>query len=173
MTSPNVVDCGEHGTQRPAYICQHLLGSSGLGFFTPDSGDGELEGWCADCERVRAGVGEWNDESEKYAGITLVCERCFVSAYQRHHRCSDDVLNTDFNDGPRDYLNGLFIVGIALPLWCAIVVAVGWLFGVSVSDPLPFERPYALAFVLSLLAAFPICIWISMFVVRRRTSRCT
>ena len=102
-----------------------------------------------------------------------MCELCFVAAYKRNHRCADPVLNAGFNDGPRDYLNGLFVIGIALPLWSAIVVAVGWLIVISGSDPLPFEKPYAIALFLSLIAILPICIWISMRAVRRLTSRST
>jgi hypothetical protein len=34
-------------------------------------------GWCQACEDVRAAEGGWNDRSEGYAQITLICSRCF------------------------------------------------------------------------------------------------
>jgi hypothetical protein len=78
------VQCPEHGPQRACFICHHLSGSAktgdgGLGFFVPDVLDDDPQAWCAECDAVlRTTGGEWNDESEAFADIAAVCERCFA-----------------------------------------------------------------------------------------------
>jgi uncharacterized protein YjaG (DUF416 family) len=37
----------------------------------------ELNAWCDACDEVLAEVGEWNDESEGYAKIKLICDVCY------------------------------------------------------------------------------------------------
>jgi hypothetical protein len=77
------VQCGEHGDCPAAFVCQHLVHGSGLGFVEPDqeaiSEDEPDErcAWCSECERVRAQQGGWNDVSEGFAQFMLVCDVCF------------------------------------------------------------------------------------------------
>ena len=77
------VECGTHGTQQATYVCKHIVQSvrDGVprGFLTAhDPGNPHPDAWCADCEeRVQATDGEWNDESEAFAGITLLCSACY------------------------------------------------------------------------------------------------
>ena len=78
------VECGKHGTRYPAYVCQHLNLQTRVGFYEPfasDPGvtysDDELNAWCDACDEVLLRVGEWNDESEAFAKIKLVCDVCY------------------------------------------------------------------------------------------------
>jgi hypothetical protein len=81
------VQCHEHGPVEAAYVCRHLVrqlrdpSPERIGFFKPDAGVGEtpdeLQGWCGDCDAVLRRVGEWNDESEAFAGVTLICSGCY------------------------------------------------------------------------------------------------
>ena len=82
------VECCEHGKQPATYVCQHTVQSlrdgKPRGFWSsvespenprPDS-------WCSACEDVVNRVGEWNDESEAFAGVKLLCGACYDKAKQ-------------------------------------------------------------------------------------------
>jgi hypothetical protein len=84
MSEKQVVHCGSHGPRRPAYVCRHVVRGSGLGFFTPDEPGDDLHAWCRACDRVLQACGEWNDESEAYAQIVLICDLCFEAARKRN-----------------------------------------------------------------------------------------
>lgn len=79
------VDCGIHGYRRPAYVCQHLNLKTACGFeeaFETHKGmeleeDDDFCAWCSVCEKVRIEKDGWNEESEKFAKIKLVCEECY------------------------------------------------------------------------------------------------
>jgi hypothetical protein len=86
MDEERVVHCDDHGPRRAAFVCRHLVGGSGLGFFTPDEPGDDLEAWCGECDRVLHRCGEWNDESERFARITLICDLCFEAARTRNSR---------------------------------------------------------------------------------------
>jgi len=64
----------------------------GLGFLEPNrepiSADEPDErcAWCADCERVRSQQCGWNDISEAFAGVTMICDLCFDAARSRNRR---------------------------------------------------------------------------------------
>ena len=85
-TGERFVQCATHGRVQPAFVCRHLVEqlrnprSERIGFFRPAANDGEpeeLQAWCADCDVVLRRVGEWNDESEAFAGVTLICSGCY------------------------------------------------------------------------------------------------
>ena len=80
----DLVSCGTHGPRPAAFVCRHVLESlrtrSRVGFHTPNDADDDDQGWCDACERVRAREGEWNDRSEAYADIRLICIDCFQQA---------------------------------------------------------------------------------------------
>ena len=88
VTEKRYVQCGTHGEVEPAFVCQHLLGACGdaptaVGWFEaeidPDNREwGDQNGWCAACDEVLSEEGEWNDRSEGFAQIKLVCEFCFA-----------------------------------------------------------------------------------------------
>ena len=79
------VDCTIHGFARPAFVCQHLNLKTAVGFEEAfetfprmELGEDEdLQAWCYECEKMRSKYGEWNEESEKFAQIKLICEECY------------------------------------------------------------------------------------------------
>jgi hypothetical protein len=80
----DLVSCCTHGPRPAAFVCRHVLASlrarSRVGFHTPGDADGDDQAWCDACEQVRAREGEWNDRSEAYAAIRLICIDCFHQA---------------------------------------------------------------------------------------------
>lgn len=90
INKDTIVECGIHGLFRPAYVCQHLNLEDKLGFneaFETWEGmeleEGEdLGAWCDECEKVRLKHDGWNEESEKFANIKLVCEDCYFEMKQ-------------------------------------------------------------------------------------------
>jgi hypothetical protein len=88
MAESRIVHCGEHGERRPTFVCRHLLGGSARGFFEgqPNSVEDSDErcAWCEECERIRQKHGGWNDESEAFAGVTMICDLCFDATRLRN-----------------------------------------------------------------------------------------
>ena len=88
------VHCAQHGATGPAFVCRHARQGSGLGFYVangPHPGDegespfkGCPNGWCGECEQKRRECGGWNDESEAFSGVTLVCVYCFEEIRRRN-----------------------------------------------------------------------------------------
>ncbi len=79
------VSCDQHGESLPTFVCHHLVGGSGLGFFyADDPGNPRPDAWCKACDDVLTRVGEWNDESEAFANITLLCSACYDEAKRRN-----------------------------------------------------------------------------------------
>ena len=77
------VECETHGTSRVAFVCQHLLKGSNLGFneafesnplIEPDD---DYQAWCDECEKTWEKEGEWNETSMAFAKIKLVCDQCY------------------------------------------------------------------------------------------------
>ncbi len=76
------VHCSQHGETNPAYACCHLVSSlrdgveRGLVFVRDD--DNQYNGWCGECDEFFMANGEeWNDRTEGFAKISLICEGCF------------------------------------------------------------------------------------------------
>lgn len=88
------VDCGVHGFSRPAYICQHLNVNESNGFeeaFIATKGmdlddDDAFAAWCNECETIRIENDGWNDVSENFANIKLVCEDCYFELKEQSER---------------------------------------------------------------------------------------
>lgn len=81
------VECPVHGKQHATYVCQHIVQSlrDGVprGFWSAEGEPGELrpDSWCDACEeKLNSTGGEWNDESEQFAGVTLLCGACYDRA---------------------------------------------------------------------------------------------
>jgi hypothetical protein len=95
MSDLGPVHCRQHGERRPTFVCKHLVRGSGLGFFSPNRPPAveeadEQTAWCSDCERVRQEQGGgWDDVSEGYASVTMVCEACFEAARHRNEFGTD------------------------------------------------------------------------------------
>ena len=84
LENHNKVECCDHGLRNRAYVCQHLVTSEFTGFwesFDSDStkiyNNDELNAWCDECDKILLEQGEWNDISEAFAGIKLICDVCF------------------------------------------------------------------------------------------------
>lgn len=83
MNEPDegTVECPEHGTQGPAYVCRHLNLETPVGFvegYDPDDPGGQLyQAWCHACDEVLMREGDWNDASEAFAQPGLVCRACY------------------------------------------------------------------------------------------------
>ena len=79
------VECPEHGRTQATFVCRHLAESlhtgRATGFFTSDAEQPRPDAWCAACEEMvwRTG-GEWTEESEAFAGVTLICGGCYDRA---------------------------------------------------------------------------------------------
>ncbi len=79
------VECSKHKFRRRAYVCQHLTTKSTIGFEEASEtledmelGDeDDFQAWCTVCEMERQKEDGWNDKSEAFAKIKLVCEKCY------------------------------------------------------------------------------------------------
>jgi hypothetical protein len=83
------IECCEHGKQQATYVCQHtvqtLSDNVTRGFWSaePEAGDSRPDSWCSACEEmVNETGGAWNDESEEFAGVRLICGACYDRAKQ-------------------------------------------------------------------------------------------
>lgn len=92
MSDPSKnVECREHGKRVAAFVCQHLVAGSEMGFHCGTSADDPddpcPDAWCDRCEDAfQAEGGEWNDRSAAVAGIKLLCDRCYEAARERNWR---------------------------------------------------------------------------------------
>jgi len=79
------VECDHHGKSHATFVCQHLARGQGRGFFTsePDA-DPRPDAWCFACEQVVNAAGEWNDESEAFAAIRMLCAGCYDEVRRRN-----------------------------------------------------------------------------------------
>lgn len=79
----DTIDCEQHGKQDETFVCSHLAESlqsgdrAGFCFASEPRGDA----WCDVCEEVRlkegGTSGDWNEKSEAFAEITLICGKCY------------------------------------------------------------------------------------------------
>lgn len=82
--SEKFVECYSHGNSEPAFICHHFLEEEKVGWNEPeeysyeedDEFAGCLNAWCDKCEVVANEGGGWNEETEAFADIQLVCKNC-------------------------------------------------------------------------------------------------
>jgi len=79
----NALVCEDHGAARAAFVCQHLNKDTYTGFHEAFESnpliepEDDYQAWCDKCERERLKEGEWNERSEKFAKIRLICDQCF------------------------------------------------------------------------------------------------
>lgn len=90
------VECGKHGLSAATFVCQHLASGEKLGFnvgYDPEFLDDLYpDAWCNECEKMLESEGEWNEVSEKYADIKLLCSQCYEdlrekTGYQMRSLC--------------------------------------------------------------------------------------
>jgi hypothetical protein len=75
------VTCASHGEAYATYICEHLVGAVNVDWYSEEPNKDDLwpDAWCARCQREFAAEGEWNEKSERAAGlaIKLICHHCY------------------------------------------------------------------------------------------------
>lgn len=81
MNDYSKAECSIHGAQRAAYVCQHLNvpaeETRDRGFIAVRDDQGCINAWCDTCEAYLVANGdEWNDKTEAFASIRLLCESC-------------------------------------------------------------------------------------------------
>ena len=100
--SKNGVECAEHGVREATYVCQHLASAVGSGSHCGHDDDepDQLwpDAWCDACENVRESEGEWNDRSEAFAGIRLLCDGCYQRVRGRNWKQDDAAFSKLAND---------------------------------------------------------------------------
>lgn len=87
MSEPqHLIECVEHGQQPSTCVCQHIAQTvsdgEARGFCWADDPDNPRpDAWCSKCEaKVQETGGVWNDESETFAGVMLLCSSCYDRA---------------------------------------------------------------------------------------------
>jgi hypothetical protein len=79
------VECSKHEYGRRAFVCQHLNTETIVGFeeafdthkdMQLDDED-DFQAWCSRCEIERQKEDGWNETSEAFANIKIVCEACY------------------------------------------------------------------------------------------------
>ncbi len=71
-----------------------------VGFYEPFDSDpnkiyanDELNAWCDACDEVLWKVGEWNEDTEAFASIKLVCDKCFFKMKELNQHYQPDLIN--------------------------------------------------------------------------------
>jgi hypothetical protein len=79
------VECTKHGEGDACFICGHLPGAVGAGFFHgPSRKDPRPDAWCARCDEVLRVEKRWNARSEAFAEITVRCSGCYDEIRERN-----------------------------------------------------------------------------------------
>jgi hypothetical protein len=99
------VECGKHGSSAATFVCQHLASGEKLGFnvgYDPEFPDDLYpDAWCNECEKMLESEGEWNEVSEKYADIKLLCSQCYEDLREKNWVQDDESLHNIICDGFR------------------------------------------------------------------------
>src|SRR6476661_3119909 len=68
---------------------------AGWGFFCSDNdgSDQRPDAWCKECDRMLFEEGEWNDRSEGFAQIKMVCAGCYDEIRRRNLTTVEGVNN--------------------------------------------------------------------------------
>lgn len=83
MTSRNI-ECSSHGVCEATYVCRHIWGSGdnvpSVGFnYSSLSNDAYPNAWCDACDDfLMANGGDWNDITEAFARVSLLCSGCYL-----------------------------------------------------------------------------------------------
>ncbi|HEX2872559.1 MAG TPA: hypothetical protein VHP33_14920, partial [Polyangiaceae bacterium] len=77
--------CVVHGQSDAAFVCKHLAArvtapGASIGFVQPSPRDkNSRQAWCRECDAMFLREGQWNDVSEAFAKVTMICADCFDS----------------------------------------------------------------------------------------------
>ena len=101
------IDCKIHGKNEEAFVCQHLVEGEDLGFnIGYDANDPYTlnpDAWCNQCESVWQEEGEWNERSEAFAGIKIICSQCYQGVRERNWIENESITNSLIEAG-KEYL---------------------------------------------------------------------
>ncbi|WP_215408428.1 hypothetical protein [Vibrio gigantis] len=81
-----VIKCCVHGEQQETFVCQHIIQTledgKARGFWWANDPENERpDAWCTECEHmVQITNGEWTEESEAFAKVSLLCGACYDKA---------------------------------------------------------------------------------------------
>lgn len=73
-----VVTCPTHGESHATFVCRHLANGENAGFCSADdTDDPRPDAWCGACDEVLRREEGWNDVSEAFAAVTVICAGCY------------------------------------------------------------------------------------------------
>lgn len=79
--------CSGHGASFPTYVCTHLFHETDQGFHASDNPETPRpDAWCDRCEALLQHTGEWTDEAEAFAQVTLACGTCYDIIEENNRR---------------------------------------------------------------------------------------
>ena len=89
LSKDSKMECARHGSNPPSFICHHLQHGFSLGFHQPEEApdpDHPFEhAWCDECDAVFLDEGgEWNDVSEGFAKVMVICAGCLAEIRDRN-----------------------------------------------------------------------------------------
>lgn len=85
MSDPNTpIQCNIHGESHVTYVCQHLVNGHSGGFYFGNTSDPRPDAWCYECDCRLLKDGEWNDENEAFAKVTVLCAGCYDNVRARN-----------------------------------------------------------------------------------------
>jgi hypothetical protein len=108
MSNQEIVQCEDHAETVATFMCQHLVSSSRQGFHcATDLSTSWPDAWCDACQQALQKHGDWTDESEEEAGITLVCNICYENIRTRNQLPLEEAALTDLFHDSRTRLQTL------------------------------------------------------------------
>ncbi len=83
--SAETIDCEDHGKQKAAYVCQHIVmtldDGQARGFVWTRDEDGAINAYCDACDAaLEKNGGEWTPELEAASDMGMLCEMCTAQA---------------------------------------------------------------------------------------------
>ena len=82
----DMVECCEHGTVRPAFVCNHVFKgmNSGkkTGFIWSRDDEGQINAYCTECDMMLEAEfnGDWANVPRSRLDVSLYCENCAIRA---------------------------------------------------------------------------------------------
>jgi len=77
--SVEMIECEEHGKQKAAEVCVHLVQTRDDGVprgFVADRNDGAVSAYCDKCDAMVEAKGGWDEATEAAADFHQMCEVC-------------------------------------------------------------------------------------------------
>ncbi len=84
FTKPMMLDCGEHGKVRAAFVCSHIVATLQDGKARGLNGERQVHNLNASCDECDALIvrnnNNWSEELMKVTGVEMICENCLSRA---------------------------------------------------------------------------------------------